>query len=183
MQRSDLVSGLKNTIERGYSFELAIQSFVNAGYSKQDVEDSARSLGYTGGVISRLPEMSSSSQQIQQTQQSRKFQSFPQTQQTPVQQKLPQPQTQQQISQAIKSPPPINPPSQPAYTSQAPIQQTIQINMPDTGIRRERSWPARNWLPLALVIILTILLTGLGLSIFAKSQLIEWLKLVGINLG
>ena len=49
MQRPEIVAGIKNAIERGYSIPLAIQSFISAGYNVKDVEDSARVLG--GSVL------------------------------------------------------------------------------------------------------------------------------------
>lgn len=52
MERPEIVSGLKNAVERGYSIELAVQSFVNAGYNRQDVADSARII--SGGTLSSL---------------------------------------------------------------------------------------------------------------------------------
>ena len=53
-ENSEIIAGLKNAVERGSTLEQAKQSFLNAGYSEQDVEDSARSLG---GVISEMPEV------------------------------------------------------------------------------------------------------------------------------
>ena len=53
MEKPEIVAGIKNAVERGSSLEKAKQSFINAGYNKADVEDSAKSLS---GVISRIPE-------------------------------------------------------------------------------------------------------------------------------
>ena len=44
MEKLEVIGGLKNAIERGYSLEKAKQSFLNAGYNPRDVEDSANSL-------------------------------------------------------------------------------------------------------------------------------------------
>lgn len=44
MYKPEIVAGLKNTMERGYSLERAIESFINAGYSREDVIDSAEQL-------------------------------------------------------------------------------------------------------------------------------------------
>jgi len=43
----DLISGLKNAIERGASMEQAVNSFISAGYNPQEVRAAAREL--TGG--------------------------------------------------------------------------------------------------------------------------------------
>ena len=60
MERLEITEGLRQAIERGESLESAKLSFINAGYSKEDVEDSARVLG---GVISELPEIKPVSQE------------------------------------------------------------------------------------------------------------------------
>ncbi len=44
MYKVEIVAGLKNTIDRGYTLEQAIQSFINAGYSKEDVLEAAEQL-------------------------------------------------------------------------------------------------------------------------------------------
>ena len=45
MEKQDLVEGLRNSVKRGYSFEEAMQSFINAGYPEQNVRDSAKLIG------------------------------------------------------------------------------------------------------------------------------------------
>lgn len=42
--REDILGGLKNAAERGESIENAKSSFVNAGYSSEDVEEAAKAL-------------------------------------------------------------------------------------------------------------------------------------------
>ena len=54
MNKEQILAGLKNAIERGYSLELAKQSFINAGYNPRDVEEAANELS---GVISSYPQM------------------------------------------------------------------------------------------------------------------------------
>ena len=63
MQKSEIAAGLKSAIQRGESLEQAKQSFINAGYNKADIEDSAKLLG---GVISEMP-ITQATSQIQQT--------------------------------------------------------------------------------------------------------------------
>src|SRR3989344_1679649 len=46
--KGELVSGLKNAIERGDSMEKAAQSFINAGYNPQEVREAQRAL--TSGI-------------------------------------------------------------------------------------------------------------------------------------
>ena len=45
MAREDIVSGLRNAVERGYSIDVAISSFINSGYKKDEVTDAAAYLG------------------------------------------------------------------------------------------------------------------------------------------
>jgi len=50
MMREDILTGLKNAIERGYSIKQAKQSFINAGYNVKEVEEAADSI--SRGTIS-----------------------------------------------------------------------------------------------------------------------------------
>jgi len=59
MPKEEIIAGLKQAIERGSSLEQAKQSFINAGYSREEVEEAASSFK---GVITQYS-------QIQQPQQ------------------------------------------------------------------------------------------------------------------
>jgi cobalamin biosynthesis Mg chelatase CobN len=63
MVKEDIVGGLKNAIERGENLEQAKQTFINAGYSADEVEQAAASLG---GIIASIatPQTQPTSQQI-----------------------------------------------------------------------------------------------------------------------
>lgn len=50
MVRQDIVAGLNNALERGYSFEGAKQSLLNAGYSTEDVEEAGNYIN-AGSVL------------------------------------------------------------------------------------------------------------------------------------
>jgi len=50
MVRKDLIAGLKNAIERGYSLEQAKQSFITAGYNREDVEEAVQFM-QSGSII------------------------------------------------------------------------------------------------------------------------------------
>ncbi len=41
MARQDLIAALRNALERGETLQEAVQSFVNAGYNKREVEEAA----------------------------------------------------------------------------------------------------------------------------------------------
>jgi len=45
MVREDIVGALQSALARGYPLRSAMQSLYNAGYSKLDIEEAARSLG------------------------------------------------------------------------------------------------------------------------------------------
>jgi len=53
MPKEEIIAGLKQAITRGYSLELAKQSFINAGYNSKEVEEASSSLG---GVITEFPQ-------------------------------------------------------------------------------------------------------------------------------
>ncbi len=52
-EKPEIVAGLKNAVERGYPLQQAIQSFINSGYNRQDVLDSANIIN--ASVISKMP--------------------------------------------------------------------------------------------------------------------------------
>ncbi len=56
MTKKEIFAGIKNAIERGETLEQAKQTFINAGYSKEEVEEAVASLGR--GVITKFPEPS-----------------------------------------------------------------------------------------------------------------------------
>jgi hypothetical protein len=58
MVRGDIIGGLKIALSRGDSLQKAMQSFYNAGYKKEDIEEAARTLnaeGFRPQVVSRTP--------------------------------------------------------------------------------------------------------------------------------
>ncbi len=50
MVREDIVAALKNSLERGYSFEDTKQSLISAGYSTEEVEEASNFI-HSGSVI------------------------------------------------------------------------------------------------------------------------------------
>jgi hypothetical protein len=55
MEKGDIIAGLKQALSRGDPLEKAKQSFINAGYSKKDVEDSANSLDNSVLSMTSIP--------------------------------------------------------------------------------------------------------------------------------
>ena len=77
MVRMDIVAGLKNAIDRGYSLGQAQQTLINSGYNQQEVQEASSYL--TGGQTNvQQPQTQQPSGQPQQIQQ-------PQTQPQPQQ--------------------------------------------------------------------------------------------------
>ena len=69
MVRQDIVAGLRNALERGYSLEQAKKTLLNSGYNQGDVLEAANYL--TGGLGTQPehhePTEQQPQQQIQQT--------------------------------------------------------------------------------------------------------------------
>lgn len=65
MVREEVVFGLKNALERGQSLESAMQSFISAGYSLQEVQEAAKYAGM--GVVSSMPQQNQNQQTLQPT--------------------------------------------------------------------------------------------------------------------
>ncbi|PIN89609.1 hypothetical protein COU60_03290 [Candidatus Pacearchaeota archaeon CG10_big_fil_rev_8_21_14_0_10_34_76] len=53
--KEDIMGGIRNALERGIPLDIAIQSFINAGYSEKEVRDAAREVNV--GIITKTPEM------------------------------------------------------------------------------------------------------------------------------
>ena len=52
--KEEIISGLKNATQRGTPIEIAMQSFINAGYSETDVKEAAESLSIGLGGVSEI---------------------------------------------------------------------------------------------------------------------------------
>ena len=53
MAREDIIAGLRNALERGFSLEQAVQSFINAGYYPMDVQEAAKVFGSVSNIVSQ----------------------------------------------------------------------------------------------------------------------------------
>ena len=67
--KEEIIGGLRNALEHGMTVEQAAQSFLNAGYNPQDVQDAVQSLGGVSAQTSPTPlaTLSPSPQKINQT--------------------------------------------------------------------------------------------------------------------
>jgi len=75
--RGDIVTGLKNTFERGESMEKAVQAFISAGYNQVEVEEAAKSLGFSYSQQEQTTSSAPLKPVQQQTQEKTQFQPLP----------------------------------------------------------------------------------------------------------
>ena len=52
--KEEIISGLRNATQRGTPIEIAMQSFINAGYSETDVKEAVESLSIGLGGVSEI---------------------------------------------------------------------------------------------------------------------------------
>ena len=78
--QEELSGGLKNALERGQSLASAKQSFINAGYSKQQVEQAAKQIS---GVSVQSPPITQTAQSQEQPTTTSQKQSAQSAQQLP----------------------------------------------------------------------------------------------------
>ena len=64
--QDEIISGLKNALERGSSMEEAVQSFLNAGYSPASVREAAQLLSTGASTIVLSSEYQQNTQQSSQ---------------------------------------------------------------------------------------------------------------------
>jgi hypothetical protein len=194
-EKPEIISGLKNSIERGYSLELSMQSFINAGYSRQDVQDSARALG--GPIMPQQPISPINStrpleQQKQQLPQmsldkSTEQQFIPQqARQNPMNPMSAQTFQRQQFQIQKPAPIPMRPQLQVAQpTSVIPQQMQQPIQLPPRTLPIQQfniqEQPSRRglWLILLLSFILLLLVGSLGMVIWKRALVESFLKTLG----
>ena len=77
MVREDILAGLRNAVERGYSLQQAVYSFVSAGYNQQEVQEAAQFVHASSviaqGSIKPLPQSTMPNVPIRAVQPSRGF--------------------------------------------------------------------------------------------------------------
>jgi len=76
MIRDELVAGLKLSMERGESRQAAMQTFVNAGYSVEDVNESA-------AALTEQPKPMELKKEVISAKQEKTFQPLPKAPETP----------------------------------------------------------------------------------------------------
>lgn len=64
--KDEIIGGLKNALERGYSLEQAVASFINAGYNPKEVQAAAESLSQGAITITSPASFQTNSSQTSQ---------------------------------------------------------------------------------------------------------------------
>jgi len=202
MQRSDIVFGIQLAIEKGEQIEQAKQTFIDAGYTLQDVEDSVKAL--VSGFITEYqqPQTQQLSTSAQPSLQSIPSQSQPQipskTQisnqsqtQPPIKQpqQLPNQQNASHLFQPIHQPQQLSnqqsqlpsnqlPPTFPIQQSQIRTQQIIpQIQKPLQFQKKKNSGVV---FIVILTIILLLALGALLLTVLAPDWVVSILEKLGL---
>lgn len=149
MVREDILGGLKLALTKGQSLESAMQSFYNAGYKKEEIEEAARAIYYT---ISSQPSqlVQTKQQQVQEKKQSKDEVNI-----QPSLVKVPQ------VPVTPVSPPPM---------SQRHLQSQQVVSNYEHPKKRV------DFVAILLIIILLILLGVLAAVFFFKPQLVDFLN-------
>jgi len=147
MVREDILGGLRLALSKGQSLPNAMQSFYNAGYQKEEIEEAARALAST---IAQQNYQQSIQQPIQKLVQA------------PKQAFQPPPNLVKKPPMIIQSPPPI---------SQKRIEaQQVVSSYQEPKQRRV------DFVTVILVVILVLLLGALVSVFFFKPQIVEFLN-------
>jgi len=158
MVREDIVAGLRNALERGYSLQIAKQSFISAGYSEMEVEDAARyvSTGVLSSTQDRMSSLANRTQSRQQSEESNLQGAL--IQQTTGQQ--PQQLQEQGSSQQVQ-------PVQESYPTQQ-LEQNLSASNPIVKPKRQI-----NWKLVLLISVLAILVIILILTLVFRGQIVN----------
>ncbi|MBU3912616.1 MAG: hypothetical protein KKB21_05615 [Nanoarchaeota archaeon] len=199
MEKPEISEGLRNALERGYSLELAMSSFINAGYTKQDVIDSAKSFGGSFLNTSSQPVIQTQPSQPSQTPVFRPVQA---TQANPKIQNTQQPQYVNKPMNTQQPQYPLKPQSPQYYPQSEPQPQAIQNqrNIQQNPPTPTPIFPQTNnmnasqavsvkvkpkkkgfGLVILLVVILIFLLGVLFTLVFAREKILELLASIGLE--
>jgi hypothetical protein len=123
MVNEDIITALKNAINRGETLESAMEIMINSGYNPRDVQEASQFVG--GGVLSQL--QAKPDEHLTTPSPKSSFKKLPTSQQPQPVQQLQQPQQpQQQLQQPSQQ---VQPPQLPKKTLQ-PQQPQVQPQQP-----------------------------------------------------
>ncbi len=187
MVKEEVIAGIKNAIERGYTLEQAKQTFINAGYNQNEIESAVASIGGIMTQFPRPPQLKSQQPKPPQ---------IPAPLLAPLSPPLPAPlpvkQIQIQQKQPLQSPQPLQSTQssqsfQPLPRQQLPRQPWLNLNhqakpaiqpvmqqaiQPATPSEKSRL----KLLTIILIIIITILASLFVLTIFFNEALTNFLS-------
>ncbi|MBU0957973.1 MAG: hypothetical protein KKF56_04150 [Nanoarchaeota archaeon] len=164
MQRQDIMSGLQHSLERGEDLEKAKQSFLDAGYPIQDINDSANAI--SSGVV-----QNQTSQQTQPTSNTPLTITSQPTQQSQTKSILPTINHQTETSlQTITPTSPTQPPTMP--NTQFPTTQSTNPPSPPQTLTQPKQLQTQQPVPkiqkkskktlIIIIILAVVLLLALG---------------------
>jgi cobalamin biosynthesis Mg chelatase CobN len=175
MVRGDIVGGLKIALSRGESLQKAMQSFYNAGYKKEEIEEAARELHRELTQQRQMPQRPGLMPLQPSKTPQQEIKKLPTTQSVTTQTPIPSSQNkpkQEEVESSSQQPEQTQQPkpSPQDYYTPSPSQQVVSsYAQPE---RRSRV----DFVTILLVIILVVLLGVLVSVFFFKSELIEFLN-------
>ena len=183
MVREDILGGLKIALSKGQSLESAMQSFYNAGYEKEEIEDAARALYSMMRSQPAVPLVQPPA--LGKTPSSQSQDKNPQTaqNQTPAQLQTIQKPIQPQPLRALPPPMVSQQEHQPSFVRQSEVVFSSQPKLTQESLQSQqivsRYEPPKkkvDFVTIILVIILLVLLGILASVFFLKPQIVEFLN-------
>jgi len=180
MINEDIVTALRNAINRGESLEIAKQVMINSGYNIKEVEEASRFIGT--GVMNNL--QTKPDEELTMPSQKRGMFSkmFKSTPKNVISQQLPSPSEVDKISQQIKQEiSPGNPPapSNIGYNSQQEFRQFPQQSRPLLKELKQIKPKAKSYFKEIILLIILIILVGILIStIFFRGRILEFFSLI-----
>ncbi len=168
MPNEDIITALKNAIDKGEPLQQAIQVMISSGYDSREVQEASKFVGQ--GITPNLEQRPD--EQLIMSHNKRFFTKIPQNQPT---QPLPQSSTQNIQTQPTQqtSPQNINQSSQPSTSYQSTEHQDPENQKKSKEIKPTHLRPKKSYFKeIILVIILLILVGVLITTIFLKDQIL-----------
>ncbi len=175
--REDIYGGLKNALERGVPLEIAITSFVNAGYKESDVRAVARDVQAGVFPLTQAATAAQMTKPVTQLPQ-------PSQQPRPISTMAPKPQQVTQnmpASMSSRQPQSMSMPPQksPQPSPQQVVSQPIQETLPRTQTVMQRPSYVRrkpDFIIILLAVLLALSVLGFIASLIFKDQIATFLK-------
>ena len=162
MANEDIVTSLKNSIERGENLENAMNILIGSGYPRNEVQEASKYVGQ--GVMSNLQPTSEEDIAIQPSLNQKgkipAISQIPQNSQQPIQNlQSQQPANYPQTNQSLQSQLPTTPqiPQTSTQLAQTPLERMPEAQMPKVQIKRKSH---KKEIVLAVVLLILILILG-----------------------